>query len=49
MNIKKYMAAKEEKPLDNIAANGGFCHVFRKIAYIVDSLPYENLSHIWTV
>lgn len=38
MNIKKYMAAEEEKPLDNIVANGGFCGILRKIACVGDSL-----------
>ena len=38
MNIKKYIAVDEEKPLDNIVTNGGFCGIFRKIACIGDSL-----------
>lgn len=38
MDIKKYMKQKNEKPLDNIVTNGGFCGIFRKIACIGDSL-----------
>lgn len=38
MDIKKYMAPIDEKPLDNIVQNGGFCGIFRTIACIGDSL-----------
>lgn len=38
MDIKKYMAQSNEKPLDNIAVNGGFCGIFRKITCVGDSL-----------
>lgn len=38
MDIKKYMAPTDEKPLDCIVTNGGFCGIFRKIACIGDSL-----------
>lgn len=38
MDIKKYMAVENEKPLDNIVTNGGFCGIFRKIACVGDSL-----------
>ncbi len=38
MDIKRYMADPNEKPLDNIVADGGFCAIFRTIACIGDSL-----------
>ena len=38
MDIKKYMANENEKPLDNIVDDGGFCAIFRSIACIGDSL-----------
>ena len=38
MDIKKYMADPNEKPLDNICSDGGFCAIFRSIACIGDSL-----------
>ena len=38
MDITKYMGNPNEKPLDNIVNDGGFCGIFRKIAAIGDSL-----------
>ncbi len=38
MNIKNYIKNLDEKPLDNIVSNGGFCGIFRTIACIGDSL-----------
>lgn len=38
MNIEKYYVSDGEKPLDNIAPNGGFCSIFRTIAVVGDSL-----------
>ena len=39
MNIYEYMSVQEnEKPLDRIVTDGGFCGIFRKIACIGDSL-----------
>ena len=38
MDIRKYYANAEEKPLDQIAVNGGFTRIFRRIACIGDSL-----------
>ncbi len=38
MDLSKFTANKNEKPLDNMAVNGGFCGIFRKIACIGDSL-----------
>ena len=39
MNIFEYMnVAENEKPLDRIVADGGFCSIFRTIACIGDSL-----------
>ena len=34
----EYLAGKDEKPLDRIAADGGFCSIFRTMAVIGDSL-----------
>ena len=30
MDLSKFTANKNEKPLDNMAVNGGFCGIFRK-------------------
>ncbi|MBO4262703.1 MAG: SGNH/GDSL hydrolase family protein [Clostridia bacterium] len=39
MNIFEYMGTKEnEKPLDRIVTDGGFCAIFRTIACVGDSL-----------
>lgn len=38
MDPKPFMADKNEKPLDNILSDGGFCAIFRTIACIGDSL-----------
>lgn len=39
MNIYEYISMEEnEKPLDRIVTDGGFCAIFRKIACIGDSL-----------
>lgn len=38
MNIYEYMNIKDEKPLDNIVADGGYCGIFRSIGAIGDSL-----------
>ena len=38
MDIKKFYADKDEKPLDNILQDGGMCAIFRSIACIGDSL-----------
>lgn len=44
MDIKKFMKNENEKPLDNIVANGGLCACFRKIACIGDSLSSGELE-----
>lgn len=47
MDIKKFMAADGEKPLDNIPQDGGFCSIFRTIGCIGDSLAsgeFETLN-----
>lgn len=44
MDIKKFMKNENEKPLDNIVANGGMCACFRKIACIGDSLASGELE-----
>lgn len=38
MDIKQFMKAKDEKPLDNLVSDGGFCSILRTIACIGDSL-----------
>ena len=39
MNLFEYMeVAQDEKPLDRIAVDGGFCSIFRTIACVGDSL-----------
>lgn len=38
MNIKEYLAPTDEKPLDRMVTDGGFCSIFRTIACVGDSL-----------
>ena len=38
MDMRGYYPIPDEKPLDSIPANGGFCRIFRKIGCIGDSL-----------
>ena len=38
MHIKDFMGSENEKPLDRIPQNGGFCGIFRTIGCIGDSL-----------
>lgn len=38
MDLTPYLARKDEKPLDFIVPDGGFCKVFRTIGCIGDSL-----------
>ena len=45
MNIKDIISVgKEEKPLDNIVSNGGYCGIFRTVACIGDSLSSGELE-----
>ena len=47
MNIYEYMSvAENEKPLDRIVTDGGFCSIFRTIACIGDSLSSGELESI---
>ena len=47
MNIYEYMGVGEnEKPLDRIVTDGGFCAIFRTIACIGDSLSSGELESI---
>ena len=47
MDIKEFMSVKEnEKPLDRIVSNGGFCSIFRTIACIGDSLSSGEFESI---
>ena len=48
MDITKFMAPENEKPLDNIVSNGGFTGIFRTVACIGDSLAsgeFESLMN----
>lgn len=47
MDISAYLAKQNEKPLDNIVSDGGFCGIFRTIGCIGDSLSsgeFESLN-----
>lgn len=47
MDLNYYLARKDEKPLDRIVDDGGFCSVFRTIGVIGDSLSsgeFESMS-----
>lgn len=47
MDIEKFLAAPDERPLDRIADDGGFCGIFRTIGCIGDSLSsgeFESLD-----
>ena len=47
MNIYEYMSVGEnEKPLDRIVTDGGFCAIFRTIACIGDSLSSGELESV---
>ena len=47
MNIVEYISIdKNEKPLDRIVTDGGFCAIFRKIACIGDSLSSGEFESI---
>lgn len=47
MDLNKLLFDPNEKPLDNLASDGGFCGIFRKIGCIGDSLSsgeFEGIS-----
>lgn len=47
MDIEKFLASPDERPLDRIADDGGFCGIFRTIGCIGDSLSsgeFESLD-----
>lgn len=46
MDINKYLSNPEEKPLENIALNGGMCRIFREIACVGDSLSSGEFQMI---
>ena len=47
MNIQEYISVGEnEKPLDRIVTDGGFCGIFRKIACIGDSLSSGEFESV---
>ena len=47
MNIYEYISIdKDEKPLDRIVTDGGFCSIFRKIGCIGDSLASGEFESI---
>lgn len=48
MNIENYYSKENEKPLDCIKSDGGFCGIFRTIGCIGDSLSsgeFETVDH----
>lgn len=44
MDIKQFMIQPNEKPLERLVTNGGFCGIFRKIACVGDSLSSGELE-----
>lgn len=44
MNLEKLLSCKDEKPLDTIVENGGYCGIFRKIACVGDSLSSGEME-----
>ena len=47
MNIQEYISDVEnEKPLDRIVTDGGFCGIFRRIACIGDSLSSGEFESV---
>ena len=46
MDIKDYYTFNDEKPLDRIVDDGGFVKIFRKIAYVGDSLSSGEFEAI---
>ena len=47
MNINEMIFANDEKPLENLAPNGGYTAIFRKIGVVGDSLSsgeFESLD-----
>ncbi len=46
MNINDYYVSENEKPLDRIVPDGGFCGIFRRICCIGDSLSSGEFETI---
>ena len=46
MDLTKLLDIPGEKPLDNLATDGGFCGIFRRIACIGDSLSSGEFEGI---
>ncbi|MBQ9113236.1 MAG: SGNH/GDSL hydrolase family protein [Clostridia bacterium] len=44
MDIRKFMSDPNEKPLDTIVSDGGFCSIFRTVACVGDSLSSGELE-----
>jgi len=44
VNINDFLKKENEKPLDNIVSDGGFCGIFRKIGCIGDSLSSGEME-----
>ena len=47
MDMSRFYASENEKPLDRIVDDGGFCKIFRTIGVIGDSLSsgeFESVS-----
>ncbi len=46
MKIEDFYKTKDEKPLDNLVANGGYCGIIRKMSVIGDSLSSGELESL---
>lgn len=46
MNINAFMSNENEKPLDTLVSDGGFCSIFRTIACIGDSLSSGEFESV---
>lgn len=46
MNINEMMGASDEKPLDRLVTDGGFCRIFRTIGCIGDSLSSGEFESV---
>lgn len=46
MDIKNFLLKENEKPLDNMVTDGGFCGIFRKIGCIGDSLASGEMESL---
>lgn len=47
MDIRNYMKRENEKPLDNIVTDGGFCSILQKIVCVGDSLSSGEFEYVF--